>query len=311
MRVWVRVLASPRHSLLAFVVRVFGVGFPGKPDIPGWGLGCVCLGMGFGCAPPTLAGVGGACVGVRAFPAPRFSWLGCWGVCPLARAPPVPRVPRVGLPVARGCVQVAVGRASPPSFFCGLPGRGGGVCGCGSRPCRVVALWYWPSPISVLAPLVSASPPPFVWVVFFPRLRGRWPVTSPVGLCAGVPGVSLSPALWRLCGCDGPLFLAGRLQAGRGGPPVSYQRAPWVSPLVVPGGGSPASVDWVRSFTVARWSPPLSFCPAGPWVCARDLVGLPPFCVFFPFFWGGGGRLPVPPSAFPGLVHALVSKRCG
>ena len=41
-------------------------------------LQCVCLGSGFGCAPPLLAGVlGCVCAGVGAPLAPRHSWLGC------------------------------------------------------------------------------------------------------------------------------------------------------------------------------------------------------------------------------------------
>ena len=87
------------------------------PATPGWGVrcGCVCLGSGFGCAPPLLAGVlGCVCVCVRAPLVPRPSWLGCavlvcvlwlgfsllpaplgWGfgvcVCVCVRAPLVPR----------------------------------------------------------------------------------------------------------------------------------------------------------------------------------------------------------------------------
>ena len=97
-----RVSVSPRHSRLGFVVRAFGVWFSGNPAFPGWGLGCVCLDMGFGCAPPFLAGVCGACVWVWVFRAPCLFWLACWGVCSLARAPSVSRHPLLGLPVAWG-----------------------------------------------------------------------------------------------------------------------------------------------------------------------------------------------------------------
>ena len=39
---------------------------------------CVCLGSGFGCAPPLLAGMlGFVCVCVCALLVPRFSWLRC------------------------------------------------------------------------------------------------------------------------------------------------------------------------------------------------------------------------------------------
>ena len=75
------------------------------PATPGWGVRCghVCLGSGFGfarpflarvlgcaclcarsaCTPPLLAGVcgEGVCAWARVLPAPRDSWLGCWGVC--------------------------------------------------------------------------------------------------------------------------------------------------------------------------------------------------------------------------------------
>ena len=84
-------LASPRHSWLEFAVCLLGFEFRGNPAIPGWGRGCVCLGTGCGFAPPILAGVCSACVLVPVSPARCHSWLGCGGVCPLARSPPVPR----------------------------------------------------------------------------------------------------------------------------------------------------------------------------------------------------------------------------
>ena len=81
MCVWARVPAAPRHSWL----RCWGVCVlvcvpPLYPATPGWCVrcGCVCLGWGFGCGPPLLAGVlECACAGVRAPPVPRLSWLGC------------------------------------------------------------------------------------------------------------------------------------------------------------------------------------------------------------------------------------------
>ena len=79
--VWARVLAAPHQSWLgcwAVCVLVWALGL--HPATPGWGArrGCVCLGSGFGCTPPLLAGVlGCVCAGVGAPPAPRHSWLGC------------------------------------------------------------------------------------------------------------------------------------------------------------------------------------------------------------------------------------------
>ena len=76
-----RVLAAPRHSWLGcWHVCVFVCAFRLYPATPGWGVrcGCVCLGFGFGCAPPLLSGVlGCVCVCVRSLLVPRHSWLGC------------------------------------------------------------------------------------------------------------------------------------------------------------------------------------------------------------------------------------------
>ena len=74
------VLAAPRHSWLGcWGVCVLVCPLRLYPATPGRGVwcGCVCLGSGFGCAPPLLAGVlGCVCVGVRAPLAPRHSYLG-------------------------------------------------------------------------------------------------------------------------------------------------------------------------------------------------------------------------------------------
>ena len=113
---WVRVLAAPRPSWLGcFGVCVFVCAPRLYPATPGWAVwcGCVCLGSGFGCAPPLLTGVlASVCVCVRAPLVRRHSWLGCavsvcvvglgfrlrpatpvWGVavwCLCVRAPLVP-----------------------------------------------------------------------------------------------------------------------------------------------------------------------------------------------------------------------------
>ena len=79
--VWARVAAAPRHSWLGFWgVCVFVCALCFHPATSGCGVrcGCVCLGSGFGCSPPLLAGVlGCVCVCVRAPLVPRHSWLGC------------------------------------------------------------------------------------------------------------------------------------------------------------------------------------------------------------------------------------------
>ena len=82
---WALASAAPCHSLLGcWGVRVRALLVP---TTPGWGVlcWCVCLGSGFACVPPLLAGVlgcvcvllGCVCVRVRAPLVPRQSWLGC------------------------------------------------------------------------------------------------------------------------------------------------------------------------------------------------------------------------------------------
>ena len=72
------------------VALVFASGLSSNPANPRWGLGCVCLDTGFGFASPFLAGVYGTWVWALVLPAPRQSWLGCWGVCVCARALSIP-----------------------------------------------------------------------------------------------------------------------------------------------------------------------------------------------------------------------------
>ena len=78
---WARGLAAPRHSWLGcWGVCVFLRVLRLCPATPGWNVRCgrACVGSGFGCAPPLLAGVlRSVCVCVRTQFVPPNSWLGC------------------------------------------------------------------------------------------------------------------------------------------------------------------------------------------------------------------------------------------
>ena len=78
---WARISAAVRHFWLGcWGVCVFSSALGLYPATLGWRVrrGCVCLGLGFGCAPPLLAGASGCvCVCVQALLVPRLSWLGC------------------------------------------------------------------------------------------------------------------------------------------------------------------------------------------------------------------------------------------
>ena len=148
----VRAPLVPRHSWLgcALWVCVFGLGFRLPPATPSLMLGClcvcvraplgdvpllagacVCLGSGFGRAPPLLVGVlGGVCACVRAPPVPSHSWLECavW-VLVLGlglRLRPATSGWGVGL-----CVCLCARSACTPPLLAGV--RGVGVCVLGSR----------------------------------------------------------------------------------------------------------------------------------------------------------------------------------
>ena len=154
--VCVRALLVPRHSWLgcAAWVCVLGLGFRLRPATPGWGVGVcvfvcplrlypatpgwgvrcgrVCLGSGFGCAPPLLAGVCGVgvCAWARVSATPRHSWLGCWGVCVLVCALRLyPATP--GWAVRCGCVCLGSGFGCAPPLLAGVLGC---VCACVCAP---------------------------------------------------------------------------------------------------------------------------------------------------------------------------------
>ena len=245
----------------------------------GWGLWWVCLGLGFSCTPLFLAWV-----------------LGRVASC--ARSTPTPPPPGGAACGGGFPLGVAVGGVSPPHCFCFLAvflAAGGGSVGVVSGS---VVLWLCGGGRCVSRSWPPWSLPPFVWVYPF-FFVSMWPV-----VCHFSGGV----VCWRVRGVftSGPsaavstwwAAVSGWVSSGWSGlPPGVLSTAPWVSPLVVPGRGSLASVELVRGFAVVQWSPPFSFFPVGRWVCARGWVGLPPFRVCFSFGFFSRGVclfLPVP-----------------
>ena len=182
------------------------------PATPGWCVrcGCVCLGSGFGCAPPLLAGVLG-CVGVcvRVPCVPRHSWLVCavW-VCLLGLGFRLrPSTPGKGVGV---CVSLCARTVCTPPVLAGVCGVGvsawARVFGCalplldGVSGCVCVC---------VRAPLVPRHSwrGCAVWVCVLGlgfRLRPAtpsWDVGVCVCLCAG--SAFTPPLLAGVCGVGG------------------------------------------------------------------------------------------------------------
>ena len=243
--VWARVAAATRHSWLAcWAVCVLVWALRLHPATPGWGARrrCVCLGSGFGCAPPLLAGVlSFVCAGVGAPLAPCHSWLGCAPcVCVFGlgfRLHPATPGWDVGLCVC-WCGRFA---CTPPLLA--------GVCGVG------VCVWA----------RVSAAPCDS-WL-------GCW------GVCVLVCVLLLYPATpgWGVrcgCVCLGLGFgCALRLLAGVLGCVCAGVRAPpvprpcwlgfaaWVCVLGLGFRLRPATPDWVVGLCVCS--------------CARSACGLP------------------------------------
>ena len=117
---WDWVSPAPRHSWLgSWGVCVLVCELRLYPATPGWGVrfGCVCLGSGFGRAPPLLVRVlGFVCVCVRAPLVPRHSLLGCamWACVLGLRFPLRPATPGWGVGV---CVSLCVRSAYTPQLL--------------------------------------------------------------------------------------------------------------------------------------------------------------------------------------------------
>ena len=258
---WARVPGAPRHSWLGcWGVCMFVCPLRLYPATPGWGVWCggVCLGSGFGCAPPLLAGVlGCVCACVRAPLLPRHSWLGCAAsVCVLGlRFRLRPATPGWGVGVF---VCLCVRSACTPPLLAG-------VCAVG------VCAWAWVLP----APRLS-------WVVCW----GVCVLVCPLRLYPATPG----SGVWCECVCLGSRFgCAPPLLAGVLGCVCVLSRPPLVprhsslgceSWVCVLGLGSRLRPDtpgwgvWVCVCSCARsaLSPPLLAGVSGACVCVRARV---------------------------------------
>ena len=202
------------------------------PATPGWGVWCVCvcLGSGFGCAPPLPAGVFGCvcvrvrtplvprhswlgcsgvcvCAWARVLAPPRHSWVGCWGVCvfvcPLRLLPATP-----GWGVRCGCVCFGSGFGCPPPLLARVLG-----CACVRVPVLLVPghSWLgcavWVCVLGLGVRLRPATPGWGVWVCVCscahsactpPLLAG---VLGCVCVCLGSGFGSAPPLLAGLLGC--------------------------------------------------------------------------------------------------------------
>ena len=173
---WVCVLglgfSAPRHSWLGcWGVCVFVCALRLYPATPGSVVrcGCVCLGSGFGCALPLLAGVLGCVfVWVRAPFVRRHSWLGC---------------------AVWVCVFGLGFRLRPAT-----PGRGVGLCVCVCVRALTVPCHSWLGCVVWVCVLGLGSrlrpAPPGSCVSVCVCWCARSPCTLP--LLAGVCGVGLS-----------------------------------------------------------------------------------------------------------------------
>ena len=218
----------PRHSWLGCAVWVceLGLGFRLRPATPGWGVGvCVCLWVRPACTPPLLAPVCGVGVGAwaRLAAAPRYSWLGCWGVCVFVCAPLVPCHSWLGCavwvcvlglgfllrPATPGCavglcVCLCARSACTPPLLAGVCGWGVCVSTRVSAAPRHSRVGCWSVCVFVGAPcLYPATPGWGVWC-------GCVCLGSGFGCAPATPGwgVGVCVCLWERPACTPPL-LAG------------------------------------------------------------------------------------------------------
>ena len=209
---WAWVSAAPHHSWLGcWGVCVLVCAFCWYPATPGWGARCgwVCLGPGFGCAPPPLAGVlgcararsactppllagvccVGACAWARVWAVPRLSWLGCSGA--RVRALLVPRHSWLGCWGLRVCVPARVS-AAPRHPWLGCWGVG--VLLCALRLYPATPGWGVRCGCVCLGSGVGCAPPLLAGVLGSACLCARSACTPP--LLAGVCGVGRCAWAW-------------------------------------------------------------------------------------------------------------------
>ena len=320
--VWACVSAAPRHSGwgVRLSVCVFVCAPCLYPATPGCSVrcGCLCLGSGFGCAPPLLAGVLGCvsvCVrsictwpvlaGVRGFgvcawarvsAAPCHSWLGCWGVCVFVCALRLYLAP-LGWAVRCWCVCLGLGFGCAPPLLAGMFG-----CVCVCVRALPVPHHCWPRLCNVAV---------CVWARVSAASRHSW--RGCWGVCVFVFAARFYPATsgWSVCCrrvCLGSGFgCVPRLLAGVFGPCL------FVCSLRL-------------HSTTPRWVVPCGFVCLGPgFSCARQLLPgvLGCVCVFvcsLPLYpcrsrlgcmgvWLGCCPAPVP---VPLLIRAVRAARvCG
>ena len=337
------------HGTGSLSARASDTGFPTVVWCLCLGLGCGWVWVSV--TLPVLAGVLGGCVGVRfvvssvfwrlgfvAFvvglgfrPAPYLSWSGIWDARGCVRAPPTPRRFRFrcavwacvlgsgfGLRPATpwGVLGCVCARAPVPRGFLPLLGEGA-VRGCVfvRAPCLFPAFPGWGLLCGRACWARVSVVPRSSWlgcrgVFFFLRVL-LW-------LCGVGRWMSLFVALWSLSphplsfglGCW--LFFFSR-------PSVVCVCAFWVSlpPLGRCSWFGVAGFGWVvplcsfggpvfGAFRVGDLAAP---CGVGGRFGGCGPFSRPPPPP--PLFFLGGGGLPVPPSAFPGLAHALARILCG
>ena len=242
---WARVSAAPHHSWLGcWGVCVLVWALRLCPATPGWGVrcGCVCLGLGFGCAPPLLAGVlgcvcvfvcllrlylatsgwgarcGWPCLWAQVSAVARDFWLGCWGVCVRLCACSTCTPPLLaGLGSRFSCA---------PQLLAGLLGC---VCACVRAPLVPRHSWLGCWGVCVLGAHSAGAPPLLAgvcsvggcdWARGSAALRHSW--LGCWGVCLFVCALRLYPAplgsgVRRGCVCLGsgfccaPPLLAGML----------------------------------------------------------------------------------------------------
>ena len=165
-----------------------------------------------------------------------------------------------------------------------------------------------------MLPLVGFAPPPFSLVLVCCCFLWGGGVSChgfvvSVACCPGLGSRGLCPPIPSLPGCVVCLFFR---------PSVVCVRVFWVS--LFPVGRCPrlgvAGFGWV--VTPCPFGGSCLPCRLGGgfgrllrcwWAVSWLWAALAPPHVFIVFF--GGGGLPVPPSAFPGLAQALVGIQCG